>query len=114
MDSLKAEPEISEKKEKAIIKALRKIIYNKYLQFVIKKAIFYSVVLFIAITIAFIIPRLLPGDPLRSIITPPPGATDEQIEAFLERREQLINYLGLDKPLVWIYICAGGKDDTHN
>ncbi len=104
MKSSKLQPDISEKNENLVLKGLQKIIHNKYLQFVLKKVVFYTVVMFIAITIAFFIPRLLPGDPLRQIITPPPGSSVEQIEAFLKKRQELINYLGLDKPLFVQYV----------
>jgi len=93
-----------------IPKTILKIIKHNYFKFVLKKVAFYVVVLFIAVTLAFFIPRLLPGDPLRQLITPPPGSSDEAIKEFLRKKAELIKYLGLDKPLLeqyfdfWIHL----------
>jgi peptide/nickel transport system permease protein len=72
------------------------IITNSYIQHIAKKAIFYFVIFFIAISIAFIIPRLVPGNPLYYIYTPK-GGVDKS--AWLERIAELEEYLGLNKPL---------------
>jgi len=54
-----------------------------------------AVVLFVASIIAFLLPRLAPGDP--AIIIAGPDATPEVIEAI--RREA-----GLDQPLILQYL----------
>ena len=40
----------------------KKFISNSFLHMAIKKGIFYFVVFFVALTLAFLIPRLIPGD----------------------------------------------------
>jgi len=40
----------------------KKFISNSFLHMAIKKGIFYFVVFFIALTLAFLIPRLVPGN----------------------------------------------------
>ena len=84
---------ISKSSEKSTIK---KIISNSFLHMAIKKGIFYLIVFFIAISLAFLIPRLVPGNVLEYIYVRPSGTSPEawaQIIANLEA------YLGLNYPL---------------
>jgi len=98
--------EIKEKaeEENTIIKVIRKITGNAYLKFVLKKCVFYFVVFFVAVSFAYLIPRLIPGDPLRQLFIEPPGLTEVQRAAFLRKVEDLRSYLGLDLPPLEQYI----------
>ncbi len=80
---------------------IKKIISNSFLLMAIKKAIFYFVVFFIAISIAFLIPRLVPGNPLNYIYQRPPGTSPEAWEELIEGLEE---YLGLNYPLHVQYV----------
>ena len=96
------EMEIMEKKEQEIIlksnekSTIKKIISNSFLKLAIKKGIFYFIVFFIAITLAFLIPRLVPGNVLSYIYERPPGIP---AESWAEMIANLEAYLGLDLPL---------------
>lgn len=81
---------------------LRKIWENSYFKFILKKFGFYIFVFWIAISLAFFIPRLLPGDPLAKLLIPPVNTTD--FEAWNARKKLLESYLGLDKPLWQQYL----------
>ena len=89
----KEQETLSKSSEKSTIK---KVISNSFLHMAIKKAFFYFVVFFIAISIAFLIPRLVPVNPLESIYQPPLG-TDP--EAWQEHIKDLEEYFGLNYPL---------------
>ncbi|MFX1573177.1 MAG: ABC transporter permease [Promethearchaeota archaeon] len=90
---LEKQETLSKSSEKSIIK---KITSNSLLHMAIKRGIFYFVVFFIAISMAFLIPRLVPGNPLEYIYQRPPG-TDP--EAWRELIKGLEEYLGLNYPL---------------
>lgn len=79
--------------------AIKRILTNSYFKFILKKLIFYSFVFFIAVSVAFFIPRLLPGDPLAQLLIPPAGMSDEALAEWLNRKTELEAYLGLDQPL---------------
>lgn len=95
VNSLKKETKTS---ENAIIKILK----NSYLKFIIKKGLFYFLVFFTAISIAFLIPRLIPGNPLERMLDPPPGTSD--LSAWNEKIAELTSYFGLDLPLITQYL----------
>ncbi|MFX1409900.1 MAG: ABC transporter permease [Promethearchaeota archaeon] len=98
------ETEVLDKKKNPIASIVKNVLNNSYLHFVLKKLAFYVLLVFIAVSLAFLIPRLLPGDPLASIFKPPIGATPEQLEQWYAERAELRRYLGLDKPLLEQYI----------
>jgi len=89
----KEQESLSKSSEKSTIK---KIISNSFLHMAIKKAMFYFVVFFIAISIAFLIPRLTPVNPLEYIYIPP---VETDPEAWQELINDLEEYLGLNYPL---------------
>jgi len=93
------ETEVLNKRGNLIARKARKILTNSYLHFILKKIAFYALVVFIAVSLAFLIPRLIPGDPLYSIFKPPIGGTQQQLEQWYAERENLRRYLGLDRPL---------------
>ncbi|UYP46786.1 hypothetical protein NEF87_003071 [Candidatus Lokiarchaeum ossiferum] len=82
--------------------SIKSITSNSYFKFILRKALFYAFVFFIAISLAFWIPRMLPGDPIAGLLTPPATVTD--IEAWNERKAVLESYLGLDLPLWQQYL----------
>ena len=95
VDSLKKEKKTSEN-------SIIKILNNTYLKFIIKKGLFYFLVFFTAISIAFLIPRLIPGNPLERMLDPPPGTSD--LTAWNEKIAELTTYFGLDLPLITQYL----------
>ena len=100
------EREITEKKEnkeqETISKSseqstIKKIISNSFLHMSIKKGIFYFVVFFIAISLAFLIPRIVPGNLLEYFYDARPAGTSP--EAWAQLIAGLEEYLGLNYPL---------------
>ena len=73
-----------------------KFINNAYVRFVFKKIIFYILVLFVALSLVWLIPRLLPGDPLNNIFASTGAGSGQWQEA---RKAELRAFYGLDKPL---------------
>lgn len=66
---------------------------NERLRFLIKKAIRYAIIFFAIVTINFIIPRLMPGDPIRNLLGEDfPTLSDEV-------KHQLLESYGLTEPL---------------
>ena len=63
-----------------------------FVKFILKKGLFYLIVTFIALNFIFLIPRLMPGNPIDRMI--PPGTTDEGRKNL---REELKRYFGLNK-----------------
>jgi peptide/nickel transport system permease protein len=76
-----------------------RILTHPFTKFITKKAVFYLIVAFIALTFIFLIPRLMPGSPVDRLI--PPGTTDL---GRLRLKAELERYFGLDKPLFEQYI----------
>ena len=95
------EMEITEKmkneKRSSDKSTLKKLISNSFLHMAIKKGIFYFVVFFIAISLAFLIPRLVPGNLLEYFYDARPAGTSE--EAWAELIRGLEEYLGLNYPV---------------
>ncbi|MFX1254714.1 MAG: ABC transporter permease [Promethearchaeota archaeon] len=85
-----------------ITNSLKKSLSHPYARFLQKKGAFYLLIAFISITLIFLIPRFMPGDPATRI-TPPlrPPETPEDYQA---RIKQFQEYYGLDKPLLEQYI----------
>ncbi|MBN1216181.1 MAG: ABC transporter permease [Candidatus Lokiarchaeota archaeon] len=77
----------------------QKFISNSFLRLVVTKLIFYFIIFFIAISLAFLIPRLVPGNPLDYInqlgSTGLPPSYQEQIRTYMEQ------LFGLDQP-IWV------------
>jgi peptide/nickel transport system permease protein len=63
-----------------------------FVKFILKKGLFYLIVTFIALNFIFLIPRLMPGNPIDRMI--PPGTTDE---GRLKLKDELEKYFGLNK-----------------
>ncbi len=70
---------------------------NAYLRFVLRKMVFYIIVLFVSLSLVWLIPRLVPGDPLNSIFSSS-GVGTGQWQA--QRKAELRQFYGLDKPLL--------------
>ncbi|HLE75824.1 MAG TPA: ABC transporter permease [Candidatus Bathyarchaeia archaeon] len=80
-------------------RSVYKKVTHPFFKFIFKKAIFYLIVAFIALTFIFLIPRLMPGNPIDQMI--PPGTTDV---GRLRLRAELSAYFGLNKTLPEQYI----------
>jgi peptide/nickel transport system permease protein len=78
---------------------LKKTFTHPFTKFIVKKGIFYLIVAFIALTFIFLVPRLMPGNPIDRMI--PPGTVDQ---GRINLRNALAKYFGLDKPLYQQYI----------
>lgn len=74
---------------------------NAYVRFVFKKIIFYLIILYVALSLIWLIPRLIPGDPLNAIFSSS-GSGSGQWQA--QRKAELRKFYGLDKPLLDQYI----------
>ncbi|UCG01829.1 MAG: ABC transporter permease [Candidatus Heimdallarchaeota archaeon] len=89
-----------QKEDIDILDRLKGIITHSYSRFVFKKAMFYLIVIFIALTFVFAIPRFMPGDPATRLLRPPPaGADPERMALYTEIKARMVAYFGLDKPL---------------
>lgn len=84
-----------------------------FVKFVCKKAIFYLFVLFCAISLVIILPRLMPGNPVDLMIAPSAGAgimtgpgAEGLITPLVRIREAMLAHFGLDKPLHIQYVHA--------
>lgn len=73
------------------------LIHNTYIRFVFRKIIFYIIILFVALSLVWFIPRLLPGDPLNSIFSSSGTGTGQWQD---QRKAELRKFYGLDKPLL--------------
>ncbi len=62
---------------------------------------YYFIILFIVISINFFLPRMMPGDPLAYLTDP---SVDMMLGMSEEKRELMLVYYGLDKPLFEQYI----------
>ena len=78
---------------------MKRLFTHPFVKFVLKKAVFYLIVAFIALTFIFLIPRLMPGDPIDQMI--PPGTTDE---GRLRLKAELKEYFGLNRSRLEQYI----------
>ena len=72
---------------------------HPFAKFVTKKAIFYLIVAFIAFNAIFIIPRLMPGNPVDQLL--PPNIPSGERERL---RNVLMGYYGFDKPIYEQYV----------
>jgi peptide/nickel transport system permease protein len=72
---------------------------HPFAKFILRKGAFYLIVTFIALNFIFLIPRLMPGNPIDQMI--PPGTTDA---GRLTLKIELAKYFGLDKPLSEQYV----------
>ncbi|MFX0074500.1 MAG: ABC transporter permease [Candidatus Hermodarchaeota archaeon] len=84
-----------------IISIYKKIFSNSFLRMAVKKGIFYFVVFFVALTLAFLIPRLVPGNILEYIYQRPSGVPQEVWDEMIKGLEE---FLGLNYPLHIQYI----------
>ena len=76
------------------------------------KVIQYLITVFVLLTLNFFLPRMMPGDPL-SYLLGDPGA-DAPMLLTQEMRANLLEYYGLDKPLLaqyWDYLSGLGRGD---
>lgn len=65
-----------------------------FVRFVAKKAVFYVIVAFVALTLIFFIPRFMPGDPISFLMPRQGSLTDEQYRIIHDYYE---SYFGLEK-----------------
>lgn len=86
---------------------LKRLFVHSFIRFVAKRAAFYAVVSFVAISLIFFIPRFMPGDPI-SFLIPRQGANITP-EVYEQIRSYYMNYFGLDKPLLEQYINFWGQ-----
>ncbi|MFX1282991.1 MAG: ABC transporter permease [Promethearchaeota archaeon] len=90
--------EIKEKKN--VLLRIKSTFSHSYAKFIMKKAGFYLLVIFCALTLTFLIPRLMPGDPTDRLLRPPPNVSDpKQLEQYYKMKDLIIAYYGLDKPI---------------
>ncbi|MGI6405401.1 MAG: ABC transporter permease [Syntrophaceticus sp.] len=72
-----------------------------------KNFIEYFITIWVVITLNFILPRLMPGDPF--LILTSQSAEDEEIVLSEEQREFLFEYYGLDQPIYKQYLNYLGE-----
>ncbi len=89
--------DLNPKKESIFKKAKE----NRYLRFVIRKFFFYIIILFVALSITWLIPRLIPGDPLNFLFR---NTGTGNVEWLNRRKAELREFYGLDLPLHEQYI----------
>jgi len=76
------------------------------------KLVQYAITVVILLTLNFFLPRMMPGDPLASLLGEP--GTDAPMLLTEEMRANLLEYYGLDKPLVaqyWDYLSGLARGD---
>jgi peptide/nickel transport system permease protein len=83
---------------------MKRLLTHPFIRFVLKKAVFYLIVAFIALTFIFLIPRLMPGNPIDQMI--PPNTTDPGRRAL---KAELERYFGLNKTLFEQYVDFWGN-----
>lgn len=71
------------------------------------KFIEYAITIWVVITLNFLLPRLIPGDPF--LILTSQDAEDEEIVLSEEQREFLFQYYGLDQPVYKQYFIYLGE-----
>jgi len=81
---------------------LRRFFTNSFVKFVAKKVVFYAIVMFVAMTFVFFIPRIVPVNPIDLMIPRPSGGISP--EQYAEIRNYYMRFFGLDKPLFDQYI----------
>ncbi|MFW9848178.1 MAG: ABC transporter permease [Candidatus Thorarchaeota archaeon] len=85
-----------ENKPSYFLSKLKELLFSSYSKFVVRKAVFYLVVVFLSVSLVFIVIESMPGDPVDVMISsgnPPPG-TDIDALADIMRE-----YFGLNKPI---------------
>ena len=93
---------------------MKGVFTHPFTKFVAKKVVFYVAVTFVAVTLVFFIPRLMPGNPVDQMIHPSNGQQLGGGADYLKLRAALIAYFGMDKPLFDQYISYWGKFLTLN
>jgi peptide/nickel transport system permease protein len=81
---------------------MKNLFANPFVKFVAKKAVFYVIVAFVALSFVFLIPQFMPGDPI-SFLIPHQGANMTP-EVYAQIHNYYMSYFGLDKPLFDRYI----------
>ena len=76
---------------------------NPYAKYISQKVFWYILTFFVAVTLIFIIPRLMPGNPISSIISQMAagGVQSESLEIIYE---SFVHEFGLDKPLFFQFV----------
>lgn len=77
---------------------------HPFVRFIAKKAAFYLIVAFIALTFIFLIPRLMPGNPIDYMF----GTTAQGVNV-QEAKERLEAFYGFNKPLLEQYANFWGQ-----
>jgi peptide/nickel transport system permease protein len=81
---------------------------NPFLKFVAKKAVFYVIVTFVAMTFIFFVPRLMPSNPVDVMIAR--ASTSYTLGMNMTAvRDEYLNYFGFNKPLFDQYITWWGQ-----
>jgi peptide/nickel transport system permease protein len=85
---------------------LKGIFTHPFTKFVAKKAVFYAVVIFLALTLAFLIPRYMPGSPIQSWLAGMgKGKTTGSTGMNYQEAKRIIEaQFGFDKPLFEQYL----------
>jgi peptide/nickel transport system permease protein len=87
---------------------------HPYVRFVAKKVVFYAIVAFVAMTFVFLIPRLMPGNPVERMISSLTPGGQGSMTNYLILKAKLTAYFGLDKPWFDQYINFWGEVFTLN
>jgi peptide/nickel transport system permease protein len=76
---------------------------DPYIRYIAQKIFWYILTFFVAVVLIFVIPRLIPGNPISSIISQMAtgGAQSESLEKIYE---SFMHEFGLDKPLFFQFI----------
>jgi peptide/nickel transport system permease protein len=84
---------------KTFIYRMKRLLTHPFSKFMFKKAVFYLIVAFIALNFVFLIPRLMPGDPIDRMI--PANTPDAGRRAL---RAELGRYFGTNKTFYMQYV----------
>jgi len=99
--------------EDSAFRRITRILTHPFTRFLCKKLVFYLIVAFVAVTLVFLLPRLMPGNPvdlmISHIVTSPIGGRPSGTMIPLEQvRKAMMAHFGLDKPLLEQYIKFWG------
>lgn len=85
------------------IRKMKRFVSHPYFLFSSKKFFFYLIVIIIALSLAFALPRMMPGDPIKRVIHFRP-TNPAQIPGYLAKVEQMREDYGLNKTYLEQYI----------
>jgi peptide/nickel transport system permease protein len=101
------------------VNSIKNYLTHPFLFFILKKLLFYSIVLIVSLTLIFFMPRALPGDPATRIL--PAQRPTETYDDYQARVRSFNEYYNLDDPILtqyfdyWINFFQGdlGPTFTH-